>query len=95
MKRLPSDAPTVSTGTIMESVFRMQAVSIFLSTMCESRVRDLPPPSQLAPNSTTSLPLAYGDQSLLPSYNRPREVTNVTGYGLARSNWELMSANLV
>ncbi|KAI3528579.1 hypothetical protein CSPX01_16145 [Colletotrichum filicis] len=26
MKRLPSDAPTVSTGTTMESLFRVQAL---------------------------------------------------------------------
>ncbi|KAK0369239.1 hypothetical protein CMEL01_16163 [Colletotrichum melonis] len=44
MKRLPSDAPTVSTGTTMESLFRVQAVSILPSSMCESRVRDRPPP---------------------------------------------------
>ncbi|UQC89407.1 uncharacterized protein CLUP02_14936 [Colletotrichum lupini] len=35
MKRLPSDAPTVSTGTTMESLFRVQAVSILPSSISE------------------------------------------------------------
>ncbi|KAK1844804.1 hypothetical protein CCHR01_12545 [Colletotrichum chrysophilum] len=38
---------------------------------------------------------AAGVQSLTPSYNRPREMTNGTSHGLVQSNWELMSANFV